>query len=295
MNQKIVYQGEVGSFAYLALQKYLAKKNLDKSSFDLLPCPEFVEIFDLVEQNKAQYGIVPIENSLAGSVISNYDLFRDKEVFIIDELILPIKHHLICLPDAELKDIKQVYSHPKALDQCINFIKQHKFQSNVFNNTALAVKFIKEKGNKTLSAIGSREAAENFGLKIVKEEIQDHKLNWTRFFIFKRSEFSNIWQIDKNKISIAYTLDREKPGSLVNSLRLFSDKNLNLTNIEARPILGSFFEYYFYLDIEFSLKDLKEVKKSIKELETIAKKIKILGVYEKDRLVFAPSLSKRYT
>lgn len=282
MNQKIIYQGEQGSFAYLALKKYLSQKKLESNQFDLIPCPDFTEIFSLIEDGKAKYAIVPIENSLAGSVLSNYDLFRDRDVLISDEVILSVKHNLIGLSNAELKDIKQVYSHPKALEQCIDFTQKHKFQVNPFSNTALAVKFVQEKNQKQLAAIASKEAAENFGLKILADEIQDHRLNWTRFLIFTKRNVKNIWQIEKNKISLAYVLDREKTGILVDSLRFFSEKKLNLTNIEARPIPGKFFEYYFYLDIEFDSNYLNKVKKAVKELANISQKIKILGVYKKD-------------
>jgi chorismate mutase/prephenate dehydratase len=285
MNQKIVYQGQPGSFAFLALQKYLQQKKLEQKKFDLIGCSDFVQIFDLVQESKAEYGIVPIENSLAGSVLSNYDLLREKKVFVTNEVILPVKHNLIGLPGVSLNEITEVYSHPKALEQCTNFIRSQNLVANPFSNTALAVKFVKEKGLKNIAAIASKEAAKNFDLEIIQEEIQDHQLNWTRFLIFTKSELKNIWQRDKNKLSLAYTLDREKPGSLVNSLRIFSDKKLNLTNIEARPIPGKFFEYYFYLDIEFASNLLEDVKHAVQELETISQKVKILGVYEKDVLL----------
>jgi prephenate dehydratase len=285
MNQKIVYQGQPGSFAFLALQKYLQQKKLEQKKFDLIGCSDFVQIFDLVQESKAEYGIVPIENSLAGSVLSNYDLLREKKVFVTNEVILPVKHNLIGLPGVSLNEITEVYSHPKALEQCTNFIRSQNLVANPFSNTALAVKFVKEKGLKNIAAIASKEAAKNFDLEIIQEEIQDHQLNWTRFLIFTKSELKNIWQRDKNKLSLAYTLDREKPGSLVNSLRIFSDKKLNLTNIEARPIPGKFFEYYFYLDIEFASNLLEDVKQAVQQLTKVSQKVKILGVYEKDTLL----------
>jgi prephenate dehydratase len=284
MNIKIAYQGEIGSFAYLALQKFLQKNNTDLNSVDLIATKHFYDIFNLVEKKQVAFGIIPIENSIAGSVLQNYDLLRTKQVFITNEVLLSIKHQLLGLVGSSLAQIKNVYSHPKALEQCQNFLNKNKLKTVEFENTALAAKFIKNSQNKSLAAIASKEAGQQFGLKILEKDIQDHTFNWTRFLIFEKAELENIWQIKGNKISIAYTLQRQKSGSLVNSLSLFSEKGFNLTNIECRPIVGRFFEYYFYLDVEYQSSQTPLLKDSLRKLKEVSQEIKILGVYEKGEL-----------
>lgn len=235
-HEKVACQGVEGAFSSQASRKVFNKPEIVYYS-------RFEDVFRAVSDGEAKYGVVPIENSSAGSVHETFDLMIKYKLFIRDAVDLPVNHCLLVKPDADIKDVKKVYSHPQALSQCGEYLKEHNLTAIPYRNTAAAAKFVSE-SNENLAAIASEEAAENFGLRIAERQIQSSKFNKTRFIVITRK-----LTISENadKISLIFSLPHV-PGSLCSVLSRFFRCGLNLTKIESRPIIDSDFQYYFYLD-----------------------------------------------
>ncbi len=281
---KIAYQGVPGSFSYLTGVKFFGKKN------KFIGTKEFKEIFELVKNQKADYGILPIENSIAGSVYENYDLLDKYEVKIVGESYLKIELCLlgvkIKIPlNQRIKLMKKIYSHPKALEQCKKFFEKHPWlEKVVFSDTAGSAKYVSETKDITLGAIASKECAKIYNLQVLKENIEDFKNNFTRFLIITDSRKYKTPQT-ANKASLIFVLPHV-PGSLYRSLEVFAQNNLNLTKIESRPIPTKPFEYLFYLDFEFDKEIFMngKLEKILQEVKKKTKKLKILGFYSKGKI-----------
>ncbi len=281
MNQKIIYQGEEGSFGNLAAIKLFPNADLTK-------VPKFFDLFKALDNPSVMASVLPIENSLAGSVIANYDFLLDQEVLITNEIYLPVQHFLLGIQNSEISTITEVISHPKALEQCKDFfISNPNISAKPVENTALAAKIVNQKKDPNLGAIASYQASQIYNLKILKPNLEDHTHNWTRFVVIKKKFKNNYWQDSQaDKLSLAYNLPRDVAGSLFSSLEVFACRNLNLTNIESRPIPGKFFEYVFYVDVEFG-KQVEQIKAALRELESLAENIKVLGIYPKGEITFS--------
>ncbi len=279
---KIAYQGIEGSYSYLAGNKFFSKKG------KFIGTNEFKEIFEKISKQEVDYGVIPIENSLAGSVYENVDFLNKYPVKVCGEIYLKINLFLLGIRseipiDLRLKYLRKVYSHPKALEQCKKFFEKYPYLEKIaFSDTARAAKFISETEDISLAAIASKECAKIYNLQILKENIQDFDFNYTRFLIITHEKK---YKINKkaDKCSLIFVLSHT-PGSLYRSLEVFAKNNLNLTKIESRPIPTRPFEYFFFLDFVFKNRKIEEIIDIIKEFSKRVNKLKILGFYEEGKL-----------
>lgn len=283
-DKKIAYQGIPGSFSYIAGIKFFGSKN------KFIGTETFKEIFELIKKDKVDFGIIPIENSIAGSIYENYDFLNKYSVKVVGEIYLKIIHNLLAIKfknfskEERLKLIKKVYSHPKALEQCQKFFEKHPWIEKInFSDTAGSAKFVSEQKNPSLGAIASELAAKIYNLDIILRNIEDDKNNYTRFLVITRNN-KNIRLNNPNKCSLIFKLPHI-PGSLYRALRPFAENQINLTKIESRPIIGKPFEYYFYLDFEFNGRKLYDILKVIKEFKKAVQSMKILGFYHKGKFI----------
>ena len=268
-HMQVVFQGERGAFSESAVHTFFGP------SVDVRPCKNFSDVFESVENGKAKFGVVPIENSLEGSVNEAYDLFLEHDLKIRGEIVLRIVHCLIAHPVTLLNSVKTVYSHPQALAQCRKFLEQLDCRLVPTFDTAGSVKMIKEEGLMNAGAVASEKAAEMYGMKILANEIEDNSNNYTRFFILSKrdSPYSG-----RDKTSIIFS-GKNVPGALYHVLEEFAMRNIDLTKIESRPTKQMPWEYNFYLDF----KGHRSEKKCQEALRKIRKKmffVKVLGSYK---------------
>lgn len=264
----VACQGIKGANSGVAAQKFFPVPNI-------VYVKNFEGVFGTVESGLCEYGVLPIENSTAGSVLEVYDLMRKHNFHIVRSVRVRIAHCLAALPDAELKDIKNVISHPQALMQCGEFIKNSGYLSQADENTAIAARRVAESGDKTLAALCSKECANEYGLKILKENVQQSDLNYTRFILIKKDLC--IYK-GADKMSVMTSLPHEA-GSLNRMLGRFSALGLNLTKLESRPIAGSDFEFMFYFDFDGDVTE-PAVHNLIAELENGSDNFVFLGAYK---------------
>ncbi|HKS75328.1 MAG TPA: prephenate dehydratase [Terriglobales bacterium] len=264
---KIAIQGELGSFSHEAARHMVP-------GCTVVPCARSVEVFDRVENRSVNAAVIPIENSLAGSVAEHFDLLLARDVFIQREFQLRIIHNLIAAPGVKPAQITRVYSHPVALEQCRDFFRRHPaFEPAPFYDTAGSVKYILEKTLKNSAAIASRRAATVYKGRILASGIEDDKRNFTRFFLIRTS--SRILP-RANKTSIAFRL-KNLPGSLFQALGAFAHRSISLSKIESRPVRGRPWEYVFYADYLRGHDRIAQA--ALAELEQNADYVKVLGVY----------------
>lgn len=267
---KVAFQGERGAYSESAVYAFFGK------DVDVEPCKDFRAVFENVKNKKVNYGVVPVENSIEGSVNQTYDLFLNYDLKVKGEVIVKIAHCLIANPTATIKAVKTVYSHPQALAQCRNYLERQKWELIPTYDTAGSVKLIKEKNLLEAAAIASEKAAEIYNMKILAKDIADNLENYTRFFILSNVD-STVCGCDKTSIIFSAA---HAPGALYHVLGEFSKRNINLTKIESRPTKQTPWEYNFYLDFEGHRDDPK-CKKALKALEKYAKFVKVLGSYPK--------------
>lgn len=264
---KVAIQGELGSFSHEAARRMVP-------GCTVVPCVRSAEVFDRVENKSASAAVIPIENSLAGSVAEHFDLLLARGVFVQREFQLRIIHNLISAPGVNPAQIKRVYSHPVALEQCREFFKRHPgFEPTPFYDTAGSVKHILEKKLRDSAAIASRRAAAVYKGKILAAGIEDDKRNFTRFFLIRTT--SRILP-RANKTSIAFRL-KNLPGALFQALTPFATRGISLSKIESRPMRGRPWEYVFYADY-LRGKDRLSLA-ALQELEKNAEYVKVLGIY----------------
>lgn len=212
---------------------------------------QFEDVFEAVNQNKARFGIIPVENSTAGSVHESYDLIMKYKFFIVGAYDLKVDHCLCAKPGVKFEDIENVYSHTQALSQCNIFLKNFDFTGITFSNTAAAAKFVSESEKNNIAAICSESAAKKYGLKIIRKGIQNVTNNTTRFIVISKEL---VIDEDAEKISLIFSAPH-RTGSLYRVLGRFSMTGLNLTKLESRPVANGRFDYYFYVDILGSVRD----------------------------------------
>lgn len=212
---------------------------------------QFEDVFEVVNQNKARFGIIPVENSTAGSVHESYDLIMKYKFFIVGAYDLRVDHCLCAKPGVKFEDIENVYSHTQALSQCNIFLKNFDFTGITFSNTAAAAKFVSESEKNNIAAICSESAAKKYGLKIIRKGIQNVTNNTTRFIVISKEL---VIDEDAEKISLIFSAPH-RTGSLYRVLGRFSMTGLNLTKLESRPVANGRFDYYFYVDILGSVRD----------------------------------------
>ena len=268
--QTVAFQGERGAFSEIAAEKFFNKKILT------IPFYSFDEVFSEVRKGNVDYGIIPIENTLHGSVFENYDLLLNYSLPITGEINLQIHHYLMASKKYIISELKKIYSHPQAIGQCSAFLKNLKNVEIVPSyDTAGSVIISKENKEEPTAAIASIRASEIYGMKILKKQIQNNKENYTRFLIISKKKNSGI--ISNPKTSICFDL-KSIPGALHKALGVFASRGINLVKIESRPIPHKPFQYTFYIDLIGNLND-KKIKSTLKDLSEIALSIKKFGSY----------------
>jgi prephenate dehydratase len=264
---KIAIQGEPGSFSHEAARRMV-------KGCTIVPCARSVEVFDLIESGKVPIAVIPIENSLAGSVTEHLDLLLARDVFIQRDFHLRIVHNLIAPRGVKKADLRRVFSHPVALDQCRDFFRANpKIQPNPFYDTAGAVKHVITEKMPDAAGIASHHAASVYKGRTLAAGIEDDKRNFTRFVLIRRTHRV---LPGSNKTSIAFGL-KNIPGALHKALRVFADRDISLSKIESRPIRGRPWEYVFYAD--FLRGDDKLAKGALLQLRAVADMVKVLGIY----------------
>ncbi|HEX2487422.1 MAG TPA: prephenate dehydratase [Nitrososphaeraceae archaeon] len=265
---RIAFQGERGAYSEMAIM-------LNFPISTAIPLKTFYDVFENVKNKQNDIAVVPIENSIEGSVSETYDLLLQDKIHVSGEIFQRINHCLIVNKD--YKKIINVYSHPQALGQCRNYIQSKNLEPIPAFDTAGAVKFIKENKMMKSAAIASRRAAEIYEMEILEEGIEDKKNNFTRFLVISKQSINK--PSGKDRTSIIFALEH-KPGSLYHVLKEFSRKRINLTRIESRPTKETPWEYYFYVDFDGHYNDEK-VKLTLNRIKTQTKFFKLLGSYQK--------------
>ena len=266
---RVAFQGERGAFSEEAAVKLLGEE------IELVPRPTFEALYSSIQDGLADTILAPIENSLAGSVHRSYDLLIASGLHIQAEVVIPIVHNLIGVPGATFERITQVSSHPVALAQCERFFASHPAIKRVTaDDTAGSVRDVMQAGDPAKAAIASRRAASVYGAVILREHLEDHPENYTRFLLLTPS--AEVPEM-ADKLSLVVLLAHE-PGSLCLALNAFARRNLNLLKIESRPIAGTPWSYSFYLDLQASLKDPNTIA-ALAELQQFTDSVKILGCY----------------
>lgn len=266
---KVVFQGVEGAYSEAALKEFFGENT------DSFHVETWRDAMEAIKNKKADYAVLPIENSSAGSVTENYDLLVEYDNCIIGEQIIRIEHVLLGLPGAELGEITQVYSHPQALMQCSKILEEHREWEKIsVKNTAVAAKKVREDGDTKQAGIASRLTADLYSLKILKENLANNENNYTRFIIVTGR---HVFEKQAGKVSICFEIPHES-GSLYQMISHFIFNGINMTKIESRPIQGRNWEYRFFIDFEGNLND-SAVQNVLGGLKEETNKLKILGNY----------------
>ena len=266
---RVVFQGVEGAYSQAAMKQFFTG---EITSFHV---EQWRDAMEAIAEGSADFAVLPIENSTAGSVNDMYDLLVEFENYIVGEQIIRCEHRLLGLPGTELSDIRRVYSHPQGLSQCKPFLEEHRDWKQIpMENTAVAAKRVAEDGDKSQAAIASAFAGERFGLQVLADRIYVNEANSTRFIIVTNQR---VFRKDADKISICFELPHTS-GSLYNMLSHFIYNNINMTKIESRPITGRNWEYRFFIDFEGNLND-SSVKNALRGIREEARNMKILGNY----------------
>lgn len=280
----VAFQGELGAFSQQAALQLLGEE------IDVVPCQRFDEMFQAVASGKVDAAAVPIENTLHGSVHENYDHLLHFELPIVGETSVRIVHNLIAMQGVAFKDIKKVFSHPVALNQCLKFLAAHTgMERTSFYDTAGSVKMLAEENRMDAAAIASAVAAEIYGARILRKSIEDDRQNFTRFFLLRRpgkppaamarAEAVRMHAAKDWKTSLVFTT-RNTPGALFRAMSAFALRDLSLAKIESRPLRGKPWEYLFYLDF-FGKADDEKSKRALAHLGETADFLRVLGSYPK--------------
>ena len=269
---KIAIQGIEGCFHQIAANNYFDQK------INILPCLSFDELVKNVQAgNSCDLGIMAIENTIAGSLLQNYKLLQKNGVKIIGETYLRIEQNLIVPEGLALDEIEEVHSHPMAIYQCEDFLNSLPNVKLIeMEDTALSVKNLQTKSTLKKAAIGSSLSAEIYGMELIKESIETNKKNYTRFLIISKDETEDL--SETNKASIYLELD-DQQGSLAKVLEVISKNNINLSKVQSYPIVGSNWQYYFHLDLEYDV--YRDFKTMLLQIEHHTTNIKVLGNYKK--------------
>jgi len=264
---RVSFQGEKGSFSEDAVLKFF-------SQADPIPFRHISSAFETVLQGETDYGVVPVENSQAGSINETYDLLLEYDLNIVGEVYLRVEHCLLALPGEAIKDIKKIYSHPQALAQCEEFLRSLNVELIPTYDTAGSAKLLKEEQLRGSAAIAGKRVAQIYGMEILAEGIETNPKNFTRFFVISKAKAK---YAEKNKTSLIFRT-RNIPGALYQSLGAFATRGVNLMKLESRPAKDMPWEYIFYVDFEGHMQDgvCKEV---VEELQSKCVFSKILGSY----------------
>jgi prephenate dehydratase len=277
---KVAIQGELGSFSHEAAEKMLPRCTV-------VPCARSAEVFDRVERGSVGAAVIPIENTLAGTVAEHADLLVVRGVFIQGEYLLRIVHNVVAAPAVKMAALRRVLSHPVALDQCRDFFQNHpQIKAVPFYDTAGSVKHVIAEKLKDAAGIAGRQAAREYSGNILQASIEDDKRNFTRFFLIRKlpaargkqgsSDHQRLIPRGANKTSIAFKVSNV-PGALFKSLSVFALRDISLSKIESRPMRGRPWEYVFYVD--FLRGDDEPARNALRHLGEVAEFVKVLGIY----------------
>jgi prephenate dehydratase len=270
----VAFQGELGAFSQEAAMK------LAGPEAEPVPCQRFLDVFQMVARGDAAAAVIPIENTLHGSVHENYDHLLAHDLVITGETQVRIVHCLIAAPGVRAGQIRRVYSHPVALNQCLEFFATHpEIEKAPFYDTAGSVKMLMEEGPRDAAAIASAVAADYYGARILKRSIEDDRQNFTRFFLLQREVAKAAVKTKENgwKTSVVFTT-KNRPGAIFRALGAFALRDLSLAKIESRPLRGKPWEYLFYLDFLGSMEDTA-AKNAVAHLAELADFHRVLGSY----------------
>ena len=265
---RVAFQGEPGSYSEQAVFNYFG-------NVETKPCESFDMVFDSVVSDACEYGLIPIENSLAGSIHQNYDLLLRHDLHIVGEYLLRVQHCLIALPGVEKQEIKKAISHPQALGQCAAYLRGLGIKPEPVYDTAGSVKMLKESGARDTAAIASRRAAEIYEMQILEEGIEDNAENYTRFLAISKTPADE--SKGESKTSIVFTL-KNQPGALFKALSVFALRDIDLTKIESRPLQGKPWDYLFYIDFIGATHE-ETARKALDHLGEYALTLRVLGSY----------------
>jgi len=276
---KVAIQGELGAFSHEAAERMLPRCTV-------VPCARSVEVFDRVEDESVGAAVIPIENTLAGTVAEHADLMLTREVFIQAEYLLRIVHNVIAAPGVRLGSLRRVLSHPVALDQCRDFFRRHpKIEAVPFYDTAGSVKHVIAEKLQDAAGIAGKQAAREYSGSILQSGVEDDKSNFTRFFLIRKlgktakkkgSDYHRLIPRGANKTSIVFKV-KNVPGALFKSLSVFALRDISLSKIESRPMRGRPWEYVFYVD--FLRSDDEPARNALRHLGEVAEFVKVLGIY----------------
>ncbi|WP_085441878.1 prephenate dehydratase [Magnetofaba australis] len=267
---RVAFQGMPGAYSEQACRERLP-------GGEYLPFKTFEEVFDAVDEGRVQLGMVPVENSMAGVVSDSYDLLAIKDLHIIGEYFLPVRHCLMAHRGVSLEQVRKVYSHPQALAQCQGFLKRQGWERVAVYDTAGAAEDLSRNGHPHEAAIASELAAELYDLEILARNIQDSRRNTTRFLVISKQGKPLDPQIESVKTSLLFEV-RNIPAALYKCLGGFATNGINLTRLESRPVAGKDWSYHFYLDFQ-GRPDHEPSQLAIEELGFFTHSLKILGSY----------------
>ncbi len=273
--KRIAIQGETGSFHDIAAHQYFEGEQLQ-----LICCSTFEQVYDSIRQDPTVIGMAAIENTIAGSLLHNYELLRDSGTTVVGEHKLHITHSICCLPEDDWSTLTEVHSHPVALMQTRHYLAAHpQLRVVEADDTAGAAKMIAEGKHRCWAAICHADAARLYGLKVLEDGIEDNKHNYTRFLVCSAPQKADMLRplVETNKSSIVFSLPHEE-GSLSAVLAILSFYKINLTKIQSLPIIGREWEYLFYVDVTYS--DLTRYRQSIDAIFPLTRDLKILGEYK---------------
>jgi len=276
MNKKVAIQGYEGSFHQVAARHFFGK------NVEVIPCDTFRQVVQLGADAKLSDGaVMAIENSIAGSILPNYNLLQKSKLQVIGEVYLSISQNLLTYPGVKLEDIKEVHSHPMAILQCLDYLEKYNWKLVESEDTALSAKVVHQNKSKHTAAIASKLAAQMFDLNIIKPDIHTLKNNITRFLIVGPASIKTSVE-NANKASIYFQTDHSR-GILANVLAKIAQGIVNLSKLQSMPIPGSTFKYGFYADLEFDNK--KQIEKVLEVLKGLTNSIRIFGMYQKGKVV----------
>lgn len=272
----IAIQGYEGSFHQVAARSFFGK------TVEVIPCASFRELIQVAGDAKQSAGaVMAIENSIAGSILPNYNLLQKSKLKVVGEVYLSISQNLLVNPGVRLEDIKEVHSHPMAILQCLDYLEQHPWKLVETEDTALSAKLLHQHRSKHTAAIASKLAAELFQLEIMGPDIHTMKNNVTRFLVLKRAGTFSA-DIHANKASVYFQTSHDK-GALSKVLTKIAAGGINLSKLQSMPIPGSHFKYGFYADMEFDHQ--KQLNQVLNVIEPLTNNVKIFGIYSKGKLI----------
>lgn len=270
--KKAAFQGELGAFSHTATEKLLG------SRVRVQPYSSFTQVFEALQRGAVHYAVIPIENTLHGSVHENYDHLLESDVSITGETSVRISHQLITMPSVRLRDVRKAFSHPVALNQCRRFFASHpQIEAVSYYDTAGSVKMLEAEKPPAAAAIASAAAAEIYGGVIRKRNIEDVPENFTRFFLLSKRTSKSAVGVQPWKTSLVFST-ANRPGALFKALGCFALRDITLTKIESRPLRGKPWEYLFYVDLVGAANDTP-VKNAVANLAELSEFLKILGTY----------------